>query len=53
MRTEQLTKYCEPLHKLRVRLGICKASLSPREILYYWSFHGDTSLEVLIVLCQC
>ena len=29
MRTEQLTKCCEPLQKLRVRLGSCKTSLSP------------------------
>ena len=35
MRTEQLTKYCEPLQKLRVRLGTCKTGLSPPVILYY------------------
>ena len=28
-RTEQLTKCCEPLHKLRVRLWPCKIDLSP------------------------
>ena len=27
--TEQLTKCCEPLQKLRVRLGTCKIDLSP------------------------
>ena len=27
-RTEQLTKCCEALQKLRVRLGTCKTSLS-------------------------
>ena len=50
-RTEQLTKCCEPLQKLRVRLGACKTGLSPPVILYYWSFQGDTSVAVLIVLC--
>ena len=34
-RTEQLTKGCEPLQKLRARLGICKFDLSPPVILYY------------------
>ena len=34
MRTEQLTK-CEPLQKLRVRLGACKISSSPPVILFY------------------
>ena len=28
-RTEQLTKCCEPLQKMRVRLGPCKTGLSP------------------------
>ena len=50
-RTEQLIKCCEPLQKLRVRLGTCKIDLSPQVILYYWSFQGDTSVVVLIVLC--
>ena len=47
--TEQLTKSCEPLQKLRVRLGTCKIDLSRPVILYYWSFQGDTSVGVLIV----
>ena len=51
MRTEQLNKCCEPLQKLRVRLGTCKIDLSPPVILYYWSFQGDTSMVVHIVLC--
>ena len=34
-RAEQLTKCCEPLKKLRVRLGTCKTGLSPLVILYY------------------
>ena len=50
-RTEQLTKRCEPLQKLRVRLGTCKTGLSPPVIVYYLSFQGDTSVVVLIVLC--
>ena len=49
MRTEQLTKCCEPLQKLRVRLGSCKTSLSPPVILYYRSFQGDTSVVGLII----
>ena len=28
-RTEELTKCCEPLQELRVRLGTCKTGLSP------------------------
>ena len=28
-RTEQLTKCCEPLQKMRVRVGACKIDLSP------------------------
>ena len=32
-RTEHITKCCEPLQKLRVRLG--KTGLSPPVILYY------------------
>ena len=47
-RTEQLTKCCEPLQKLRLTLGSCKTSLSPPVILYYWSFQGDTSVVVLM-----
>ena len=50
-RTEQLTKCCEPLQILRVRIGTCKIDLSPPVILYYGSFQGDTSVVVLIVLC--
>ena len=34
-RTEQPTKCCEPLKKLRVMLGTCKIDLSPPVILYY------------------
>ena len=52
-RTEQLTKCCEPLQKLRVRSDTCKVGSSPPVILYYWSFQGDTSVVVLIVLCFC
>ena len=48
-RTEQLTKCCEPLQKLRVRLGTCKSSFSPSVILFYCSFHGHTS--VLFSIC--
>ena len=44
-------KCCEPLQKLRVRLGTCKIDLSPPVILYYRSFRGDTSVVVLTVLC--
>ena len=40
--TEQLTKCCEPLLKLWVRLGSCKTSLSPPVILYCWSFQSDS-----------
>ena len=29
--TEQLTKCCEPLQKLRVRVGTCKTGLSPSD----------------------
>ena len=52
-RTEQLTKCCEPLQKMRVRLGPCKTGLSPPPlvIVYYRSFQSDTSVVVLIVLC--
>ena len=32
-RTGQLTKYCEPLQKMRVRLGPCKTGLSPSVLL--------------------
>ena len=51
---EQVTCWslcCEPLRKMRVRLGPCKTGLSPQVILYYWSFQGDTSAVVLNVLC--
>ena len=34
-RTEELTKCCEPLQKLRVRLGTCKTGLSPPVTLCY------------------
>ena len=49
MRTEQLTKCCEPLQKMRVRLGPCKTGLSTQITLYYRSFQGDTS--VLFLFC--
>ena len=39
-RTEQLTKRCEPLQKMRVRLGASKTELSPPVILYFLSFQG-------------
>ena len=48
MRTEQLTECCEPLQKLRVRLGTCKTGLSPPVISW---FQSDTSVVVLIALC--
>ena len=51
MRTEQLTKCCEPLLKMKVRLGPCKFDLSPQLILYYLSIQGDTSAMVLFVMC--
>ena len=41
---------CEPQQKLRVRLWPCKTSLSPPVILYDWSFQGDTSVVVLVVV---
>ena len=50
-KTEQLTKCCEPLQKLKVRLWPCKIDLSPPVILYYRSFQDDTTVMVLIVLC--
>ena len=34
-RTERLTKCCEPLQKIRVRLGACKTGLSLPVILYF------------------
>ena len=34
-RTEQLTKCCDPLQKVWVRLGTCKIDFSPPVILYY------------------
>ena len=40
--TKQLTKYCESLQKLRVRLGSCKTSLSPPV---------DRSKDTFLVLC--
>ena len=50
-RTEKVTKCCEPLQKLRVRLRPCKIDLNSPVILYCCSFQGDTSLVVLNVLC--
>ena len=52
-RTEDLTKYYEPLQKLRVRLCPCKIGLSPPVILCYRSFQGSASVVVLFVLCLC
>ena len=49
-KTKQLTKCCEPLRKMRVRLCACKIDL--RSIyLYYQSFQGDTSVVILFVIC--
>ena len=42
MRTEQLTKCCEPLQKMRARLGACKTGLSLPAIL---SLHEKTRLS--------
>ena len=50
-RTELLTKCCEPLQKLRVRLRPCKIDSSPPVILYYLSFQCNAPVVVLIVLC--
>ena len=50
-RTDELTKYHEPLQKLGVRLWPCKLDLSPQVIFYYLSFQCDTSVVFLIVLC--
>ena len=51
--TEQLSKCCESLQKLRVNLGPYKTGLTPPPpaILYYCSRKGDSSVVVLIVLC--
>ena len=49
--TEQLTKCCEPLQKMRARLGSCKIDFSPPAILYYRSFQDYISVVVLILLC--
>ena len=51
MRTEQRTKCCEPLLRLRVGSGACKTDLGPPVVLYCWSFQGDTSVVVLVVSC--
>ena len=50
MKTEQVTKCCEPLQKIWVRLGACETGLSPL-LFYTTDTTGDTSLLVLIVLC--
>ena len=50
-RTEQLTKCCEPLQKLRVRYGTCKTGFSTPRILYYRSFQDDTSVVIHGALC--
>ena len=36
--TSGINTCCEPLQKLRVRLGTCKTGLSPPVILYFWFF---------------
>ena len=41
-RTEQLTKCCEPLQKLRVRLGTCQIDSSPPVIFI---FNTDRSMR--------
>ena len=51
MRTEQLNQCCEPLQKVRVRLGPCKTYLSSPVVLYCWSFQGDISFVDLFDLC--
>ena len=43
-RTEQLTKYCEPLQKMRVRLGACKIDQSP--LVFYIA---DRSKVILLL----
>ena len=45
-RTEQLTKCCEPLQKMRVRLGACKTGLSPTPQLFYIT---DRSKAILLL----
>ena len=51
---EQLTKCCELLQKMRVRLGPCKTKLRTpplSQCFIYWAFQCDTTVVVLIVLC--
>ena len=43
-RTEQLTKYCEPLQKMRMRLGACKTGLSPE-----YFYVTDRSKAILLL----
>ena len=50
MRSEPLTKCCEPLRKMRLRLGACKIDLSPQVVLLI-SFQDDSSVVVPFVLC--
>ena len=47
MRTEHLTKCCEPLQKMRVGLEPCKTGIIPSVVLFCFSFQGDTSVVVL------
>ena len=62
MRTEQLTTCCEPLRKMRVRLGSCKTDLSPHStfitdrskailLVWFYMFYGLESIFVLFEPC--
>ena len=42
--TEKVTKRCEPLQRMRVRLGICETGLSP--LLFYIT---DRSKAILLL----
>ena len=47
LRTEQITKCCEPLQKMRLRIGAFKIDLSPPPPPPQLSFQGDTSVVIL------
>ena len=47
MRTEQLTKCCEPQQKMRVRQGACKTGLSP-PVIYNRPFQSGTAVVVQV-----
>ena len=54
-RTEQLTKCCEPLQKMRVRLGPCKTGFSSPVVLCYVadrSNHLFYVLETIFVMFE-